>query len=167
VIDGERRFGNGRLLPAGPLREPAERLGLIDAVLVNGGAVGAGEIALAVTGRTATSLREPGRMVELGEWRGRRVHAVAGIGNPERFFRMLEGLGLSVIRHPLPDHHDYVGGELDFGDGLPVLVTEKDAVKCAGLAGPDSYAVPVEAVLPTELADRIHVALHQLPRARS
>jgi len=166
-IDGERRFGNGRLLPAGPLREPAERLGLIDVVIVNGGPTAPGEIPLVVTGRTATSLREPGRLVDLRGWQGRRVHAVAGIGNPERFFRMLEGLGLAVIRHPLPDHHDYVGGELDFGDGLPVLVTEKDAVKCAGLAGPETYAVPVEAGLPVELADRIHVALHQLPRARS
>lgn len=167
VVDGERRFGNGRLLPAGPLREPADRLGLIDAVIVNGGPTGPGEIPLTVTGRSATSLREPGRMVDLARWRGRSVHAVAGIGNPERFFRMLEGLGLIVIRHPLPDHHDYVGNELEFGDGLPVLVTEKDAVKCTGFAGPETYAVPVEASLPAELADRIHVALHQLPRARS
>jgi tetraacyldisaccharide 4'-kinase len=167
VVDGERRFGNGRLLPAGPLREPADRLGLIDAVIVNGGPTGAGEIPLSVTGRTATSLRVPGRIVDLRGWRGRQVHAVAGIGNPERFFRMLEGLGLVVIRHPLPDHHDYVGGELEFGDDLPVLVTEKDAVKCTGFAGPETYAVPVEASLPVELVDRIHVALHQLPRARS
>lgn len=167
VIDGERRFGNGRLLPAGPLREPADRLALIDAVIVNGGETGPGEIPLVVSGRVAVSLRVPGRIVELSRWRGRKVHAVAGIGNPERFFRMLEGLGLAVIRHPLPDHHHFVGGELEFGDDLPVLVTEKDAVKCAAFAGPETYAVPVEASLPSELADRIHVALHQLPRARS
>jgi tetraacyldisaccharide 4'-kinase len=167
VVDGDRRFGNGRLLPAGPLREPAERLGLIDVVIVNGGPVGPGETPLSVTGRTAVSLRDPGRMVDLRSWRGRRVHAVAGIGNPERFFRMLEGLGLEVIRHPLPDHHRFDGAELKFGDGLPVLVTEKDAVKCTSFAGPETYAVPVEAVLPSELVDRIHLALHQIPRARS
>jgi tetraacyldisaccharide 4'-kinase len=167
VIDGERRFGNGRLLPAGPLREPADRLELIDAVIVNGGPVNDGEIALSVIGETAVCLRTPGRLVNLAAWRGQRVHAVAGIGNPERFFRMLEGLGLEVIRHPLQDHHDFTGGELDFGDDLPVLVTEKDAVKCTSFASAKTYAVPVEASLPAELADGIHRALHQVPRARS
>lgn len=167
VIDGERRFGNGRLLPAGPLREPLTRLALLDAVVVNGGEPQAGELPLTVGGSQAMNLRVPGQLVALSQWRGLTVHAVAGIGNPQRFFRMLEALGINVIAHPLPDHHAYRGNELEFADQLPVLITEKDAVKCAAFANERVYVVPVEAQLPAQLADRIHNALHQLPRIRS
>lgn len=167
VIDGERRFGNGRLLPAGPLREPAERLGLIDAVLVNGGMPGDGELPLVVNGTRAINLAVPGRIVALEHWRGRAVHAVAGIGNPARFFDMLRAAGIEVMAHPLPDHHVFAGHELDFDDALDVFVTEKDAVKCAAFASQKVYAVPVEAELPPGLVDRIHASFLEAPRARS
>jgi tetraacyldisaccharide 4'-kinase len=74
------------------------------------------------------------------------VHAVAGIGNPQRFFTDLRARGLEVIEHAFPDHHALTGAELDFGDGLAVLMTEKDAVKCRDVAGPRLWYVPVEAV---------------------
>lgn len=172
VIDGTRRLGNRRLLPAGPLRDPPRRLARVDYIVVNDGAPTGGdanddaarghELAMQVRGRSAQHVLDPGRVIPLASLAGRRVHAVAGIGNPERFFSMLAGLGLEVIAHPLADHHDFSGGEIVFDDALPVLVTEKDAVKCARYAHDRLYVVPVEAELPAGFADRIHERLHAL-----
>ena len=79
---------------------------------------------------------------------GQRVHAVAGIGDPERFFAMLRDAGIAVVPHAFPDHHAYAAPDFDFGSRLPVLMTAKDAVKCAGLVDAQAFMVPVEAVLP-------------------
>jgi tetraacyldisaccharide 4'-kinase len=73
------------------------------------------------------------------------VHAVAGIGNPERFFNMLRGYGIEVVGHPLPDHARLQAADISFPDARPVLMTEKDAVKCAGFAGAQHWYVPVTA----------------------
>ncbi len=81
----------------------------------------------------------------LEAFRGRPVHAVAGIGNPQRFFADLRARGLELIEHPFPDHHALSAADLDFGDGLAVLMTEKDAVKCRQAAGPRHWYVPVAA----------------------
>jgi tetraacyldisaccharide 4'-kinase len=161
VVDGARRFGNGRLLPAGPLREPVSRLARVDFVVNNGGD-GPGEVPMRVEGTRALALGDPGRTRPLSDWRGRAVHAVAGIGNPGRFFDLLAAQGIEVRPHPLPDHHVFSSDELAFGDDLPVFVTEKDAVKCAPLAGADTWVVPVEASLPAEFADRLHTQLHAI-----
>lgn len=161
VVDGERRHGNGRLLPAGPLREPLDRLSRVDHVVANGTAL-PGEIPMRVTGSRAVSLRDPTRIVALESLRGREVHAVAGIGNPGRFFDLLRGFGIAVVAHGYPDHHDYDGRELDLPGEAPILVTEKDAVKCARFANARVHVVPVEAELPAQLADQVHAALHRL-----
>ena len=153
VIDGARRFGNGRLLPAGPLREPLARLGTVDFRVCNGGRAQADEVPMGLVGDIAVSLRDPGAHRPLSEFAGRRVHAVAGIGNPARFFAMLRDAGLDVAEHPFPDHHAYVAGDLDFGGDAPVLMTEKDAVKCRAFAAPDHWQVPVRAVLPASFFD--------------
>jgi tetraacyldisaccharide 4'-kinase len=159
VLDGARRFGNGRLLPAGPLREPVERLARVDFVVANG-TPRPGEIAMRVRGERALSLSSPGLTAPLASFAGKRVHALAGIGNPERFFAMLESGGMIVERHPLADHHQYTGAELAFDDALPVLMTEKDAVKCAALVGErEAWVVPVEAELPVAFADQVHAML--------
>jgi tetraacyldisaccharide 4'-kinase len=163
VIDGTRRLGNGRLLPAGPLRDPPRRLQRVDYIVTNGVAE-TGEIAMLVRGRAAQHVLDPGRVVPLSSFATQRVHAVAGIGNPERFFDMLESQGIEVVRHPLADHHAYDGREILFDDALAVLVTEKDAVKCARFAHERLYVVPVEAELPASFADRIHEQLHALKR---
>ncbi len=162
VIDGERRFGNGRLLPAGPLREPAQRALRVDYRVVNGGPVADGEIPMRVAAHMAVRLGDLGQPVPLENWRDRRVHAVAGIGNPERFFRMLESLGLRVDRHPWPDHHRFDGSECRFDDDAPVLVTEKDAVKLAQFVYQRVYAVPIELELPPPWIDQIQQRLFVL-----
>lgn len=140
VVDGQRLLGNGRLLPAGPLREGARRLSEVDWVLVNGGEAGQGRFPQAL----AMNLQPlgwqplgPGQEhpLEPLPWKNesRRVHAVAGIGNPERFFTTLHQLGLDVIPHAFADHWQYRACDLRFDDGLSVVMTEKDAVKCREL----------------------------------
>ncbi|MDP9009450.1 MAG: tetraacyldisaccharide 4'-kinase [Pseudomonadota bacterium] len=152
VVDGERRFGNGRLLPAGPLREAPARLRGADAVVVNGGpAVIAGHASLAgalrmrLEATSAIALRY-GTAKALSEFAGRSVHAVAAIGNPQRFFTMLQSMGINVIAHALPDHARLQIDDISFADDLPVLMTEKDAVKCGDIAGPHHWYVPVSVV---------------------
>lgn len=164
VVDGVRRFGNGRLLPAGPLREPVERATRVDHVVVNGGVAREGEVPMRIVGQRALALDGTARALALDALRGRSVHAVAGIGNPERFFAMLESFGIRVARHAWPDHHDYDGREFAFDDDLPVMVTEKDAVKCARFADARTWVVPVEAELPPVFIDRLHAQLHALAR---
>jgi tetraacyldisaccharide 4'-kinase len=156
VVDGRRGFGNGRLLPAGPLRESARRARAADILVVNGGAAGETvhgvppELAAAAPRmRLAAAAAQPlsgsGPALPLEAFRGRPVHAVAGIGHPARFFADLRALGLEVTAHAFPDHHAPSAADLDFGDDLPVLMTEKDAVKCRELAAPRLWYVPVEA----------------------
>jgi tetraacyldisaccharide 4'-kinase len=161
VIDGERRFGNARLLPAGPLREEASRARHVDFIVVNGGTPLADEFPMRLVGSRAVAIGGGPRAINLQSLAGRSVHAVAGIGNPGRFFTMLEGFGITVLAHPLPDHHRYTGGEFEFGDELPVLVTEKDAVKCAAWADARVFVVPVEAELAPAFLDQLHRALHE------
>lgn len=153
VVDGSRGFGNGRLLPQGPLREPAAALGRADIVVVNGepehaslaSALPAGTLIMHLAAQPAVRLDGRGPPCELSGFSGRRVHAVAGIGNPQRFFRELSGRGIEVIAHPFPDHHPFTAHELAFADDLPILMTEKDAVKCTPFANARLWCVPVSA----------------------
>jgi len=145
VIDGSRRFGNGWLLPAGPLREKPARLATADAVVVNGGGEALdGAFTMRLEARRARGL-VGGAVKELSEFAGSTVHAIAGIGNPGRFFNMLRSYGIEVIAHPKPDHARLQTADIEFDDEYPVLMTEKDAVKCAGIAGPRHWYVPVTA----------------------
>ena len=145
VIDAERRFGNGRLLPAGPLREPAERLEGVDAIVVNGGAAGDfGGLRMRLDAGDAVAL-SGGAVRPLSAWQGTSVHALAGIASPQRFFNMLRGRGIEVDGRPLADHAPLTASDVDFGDDRPVLMTEKDAVKCRAFAGEGHWYVPVTA----------------------
>ena len=154
VIDGARRYGNGLMLPAGPLREPVARSRRCDFRVVNLGhalattsGCGFGEWPMQLQARSALPMAG-GRARPLQSFAGMRVHAVAGSGNPQRFFDMLRGLGIGVVPHAFPDHHGYGAADLDFGNDQPVLMTEKDAVKCAAFADARCYVVPVDAELP-------------------
>lgn len=155
VIDGHRRFGNGLLLPAGPLREPRSRLKRVDAVVMHGGDAAEHEYPMQLHGETFYNLLNPETTATAGDLQGTRLHALAGIGHPERFFRHLERLGLSVERHPLPDHHQYSAADIPFADADAVLMTEKDAVKCAPFATEKCWVLRVDAQVAPALTQHI------------
>ena len=147
VIDGARRFGNGHLLPAGPLREPLDRLRSVDLRVCNGGNAEAGEYLMQLRGDEAVAL-QGGERRALVSFAAQPVHAVAAIGNPKRFFDSLRACGIEVIEHAFADHHAFSAAELDFADDRPLLMTDKDAVKCQSFAQPNWWRVPVRAELP-------------------
>ena len=162
VIDGERLLGNGLCLPAGPLREAPGRINRVDQILVNGEArepvnspVPCGSFYL-----TPADPEPVGNVLGGLAPRAGKVHAVAGIGNPGRFFKTLEKLGYEIIPHAFADHHAFTRKDIDFGDSLPVLMTAKDAVKCQPFADARHWYLPVTADLPEGTLDTI-VALVQ------
>jgi tetraacyldisaccharide 4'-kinase len=145
VVDA-RGFGNGWLFPAGPLREPVARLSEVDAVVRND-APGVDGFSMRLEGSEFVNLSDPTRAGAAAALGSMRVHAVAGIGDPPRFFAHLQALGLEVVPHAFPDHHAYLASDLAFGERLPVVMTEKDAVKCAAFAAPHFWMLPVRAAL--------------------
>jgi tetraacyldisaccharide 4'-kinase len=156
VVDGQRGLGNGALLPAGPLRESSARLREVGLVVVNGGQWrGEAQTHADMRLRIVNAVSFNGEQRVLESFKGESVHAVAGIGHPERFFAQLRAFGLEVIAHPFPDHHRFSTADLDFADELPVLMTEKDAVKCAAFAQSRHWFVPVTASLHAD--DTAHV----------
>lgn len=155
VVDGARGLGNGRLLPAGPLREPAARLGQVDAVVINGdGYRCEGDLRMRVEPLRFVNVAS-GEQRPLSGFAGRRVHAVAALGNPQRFFASLRALGIEPDEHALPDHAAPSQGQLSFGDDLPVLMTEKDAVKCGATAGARHWYLEVGVAFEGEDAARL------------
>lgn len=161
VIDGARGFGNGWLLPAGPLRESPQRLCSVDAIVINGeGNVeglppGVPRFEMRLCGRVAVHVGDAARTLDPQTLRGRRVAAVAGIGNPDRFFRHLQSLGIEFSPHPFPDHHRYVADDLRRIEADCVLMTQKDAIKCAGFRDDRLWMIPVAAEVDAALLDRI------------
>lgn len=155
VIDGARRFGNGLLLPAGPLREPVKRLDMVDAVVVNGGEAAASEYAMNLDGAQFYNLLDPARIATAAHFHVLHNHAVAGIGNPQRYFRHLESLGIAFTPHPFPDHHPYRPEDLAFADCDAILLTEKDAVKCAAFADERYWVLRVDARIDPALTAHI------------
>ncbi len=138
VVDG-RGHGNGFLQPAGPLREPRARLRSVDAVVAHGAKDVAGH-AMVLEGDKLVCLTDARDLRAAKSFAGQRMHAVAGIGDPKRFFLQLARFGIKVVPHPFPDHHPFVAGDFAFGDNDPVVMTEKDAVKCKRIAGGDTQA---------------------------
>ncbi|HFD79447.1 MAG TPA: tetraacyldisaccharide 4'-kinase [Gammaproteobacteria bacterium] len=136
--------GNGRCLPAGPLREPRSRLSGVDALIGVGDAHPQGWSMQLQTGRP-WCLQDSRQRRSLAEFCGERVHAVAGIARPQRFFEQLRQAGLEIEIHAFGDHHAFAAADLAFGDRRPVLMTEKDAVKCERFAQPHWWCVPVAA----------------------
>ena len=152
VVDGARGFGNGWLLPAGPLREAPGPVLRRATMIVSNGALCGTDVGTSDLAWSTMTL-EPGAVVQLSDgatraldtFVGTEVHAVAGIGNPERFFKMLESAGLRLRRQPRPDHAPLALADIDFGDRLPVLLTEKDAVKLPRSVRSGVWCVPVTA----------------------
>lgn len=158
VFDG-RGAGNGLLLPAGPLREPLQRLSKVSAVVWNDARAGLAQavsarfsspqFAMSLVGGDFFSLAESGCCCTVNELRGKRLYAIAGIGDPSRFFTQLEDLGLEFEAHPFPDHHHYSAPDLAFANDGVLLMTEKDAVKCARLSLGEAWVLPVAAQIST------------------
>lgn len=158
VIDSGRGFGNGWLLPVGPLRERVSRLRQVDLCLRNGDDFHVQAESLL---NAATGVPRP-----LSELAGLTVHAVAGIGHPERFFRTLRALGAHVLPHPFPDHHDFQAEDLHFDDDHPVIMTEKDWVKCRTFADEQHWYLTIGVVM-QKRAERIlsHLLTRLLPES--
>ncbi len=143
VIDSERGLGNGWPLPAGPLREPESRLGSVDAVVSNGeNSAWPDAIPMHLVGEFVVNVGT-GERLPLRSFAGAQVHGVAAIGHPQRFFNSLRAYGLRVIAHAYDDHARLDSRRLEFADALPVLMTEKDAVKCWPGIGSRFWYVPV------------------------
>jgi tetraacyldisaccharide 4'-kinase len=160
VVDGLRRFGNGRCLPAGPLREPLGRLASVDLVVCHGvprrGEFGMQLEPVALMPLLGGEARAPATL------RGQRVHCVTGIGHPERFFASVRALGARVVAHAFPDHHRFRPADLDFGDDAPIVMTEKDAVKCERFGDRRCWYLAVEAVPAPVFAQRLDALLEEL-----
>lgn len=163
VVDGRRGWGNGRCLPAGPLREPLSRLDRVDAVLVNGEPTfrpPPGAFSLILTPVGWRTLHGGDRVALRPLPFDGPVHAVAGIGNPDRFFMTLRELGVEIMAHPFSDHHAFDISDLVFDDGLPVVMTAKDGVKCRDLTLENAWVLEVDAIpdgaFQSWLAEKIH-----------
>lgn len=163
LIDAARGLGNGRCLPAGPLREPVERLAEVDAVLFNGAEADSAEGYAFRLQPTALVNVASGERVGFEHFPpGQAVHAVAGIGNPQRFFNTLEALNWRPVPHPFADHAQYSAAQLAFEPPLPLLMTEKDAVKCRAFAAADWWYLAVDAVPTQAFVDWLDGALARL-----
>ncbi len=154
VIDAARGLGNGHVIPAGPLREPRRRLKSVDVLVANGGPSSLTGYYFTLRLTRAVRLTAPAGSQPLSAFSGKQVHVVTGIGNPDRFFAALARFGIQVIPHPFADHHPFSHRDIVFDDALPVLMTEKDAVKCEGFADERHWSVPAETIL-TEATERV------------
>ena len=147
TVDGQRMFGNCRLLPAGPLREPISRLKSVNTVLIQKEVIDHNEEnSFYLNGELAINLMS-GELREFEKFSNKNVHAVAGIGNPKRFFRFIKNKGFNVIPHHFEDHKLYTSNDMFFDDELPVFMTEKDMIKCRAFDNKKLWYVPVDVVI--------------------
>ncbi|WP_438969960.1 tetraacyldisaccharide 4'-kinase [Methylophaga sp.] len=154
LVDSERRFGNKLCLPAGPLREPMSRLKAVDFVVHNGD--GSSQLyQMQLNADAWINLKDPEKRLPVNAFAEKEVHAIAGIGNPQRFFDRLCEHKIIVHPHAFVDHHAYRVQDLNFGDDLPLLMTEKDAVKCLSFAQENYWYLPVSAHIDASLLKAI------------
>jgi subfamily B ATP-binding cassette protein MsbA len=160
VIDGSRRLGNGLAFPAGPLREPKSRLKEVDFIVNNGGPTEADEILMTLNPAKFIHLNS-GKQYNVDNWpMHKQVHAVAGVGNPNRFFDLLSRLGFEFDKNPFPDHHKYNKRDLYYLDHLPILMTEKDAAKCKHFNNSKIWYLSIEAKIESQFIDRLEDKLN-------
>lgn len=162
MIDAERMYGNALLIPAGPLREGIKRTLTCDFIVATGQTVPAlSADAMTTQIGEVVSLSDEQESFALDNWQNQTLHAVAGIGHPQRFFRALREYNITVIEHVFADHAVYNKSDLQFGDHLPVLMTEKDAVKCLEFNLPNSWYVKINAFTNESLIKRIDSKLRE------
>ncbi len=162
VSDGRTGLGNGRLIPAGPLREPYGRSRNADLIVANGEPTNDADFHMEISVGDAVSVAQPGLQRSLSSFAGQEVDAVAGIGHPERFFHCLQEAGLQARCHAFPDHHEFRPRDMDFRPHRPILMTEKDAVKYKAWFPKDCWYVPVEAKLSDQFAGALDDALRRI-----
>lgn len=160
VIDGARRLGNGLAFPAGPLREPKSRLSEVDFIVNNGGPTEGDEILMTLSPAKFIHLNS-GKEYSVDKWpMHNQVHAIAGVGNPNRFFDLLLRLGFEFDKNPFPDHHKYNKRDLYFLDHLPILMTEKDAAKCKHFNNSKIWYLSIESKIESQFIDRLEEKLN-------
>lgn len=160
VIDGARRLGNGLAFPAGPLREPKSRLSEVDFIVNNGGPTEGDEILMTLSPAKFIHLNS-GKEYSVDKWpMHNQVHAIAGVGNPNRFFDLLLRLGFEFDKNPFPDHHKYNKRDLYYLDHLPILMTEKDAAKCKHFKNSKIWYLSIESKIESQFVDRLEEKLN-------
>ena len=160
VIDGARRLGNGLAFPAGPLREPKSRLSEVDFIVNNGGPTEGDEILMTLSPAKFIHLNS-GKEYSVDKWpMHNQVHAIAGVGNPNRFFDLLLRLGFEFDKNPFPDHHKYNKRDLYYLDHLPILMTEKDAAKCKHFKNSKIWYLSIESKIESQFIDKLEEKLN-------
>ena len=155
VIDGKRRFGNNLTFPAGPLRESKSRLESVDFVVNNSGPTKEGEYLMNISPSQFVHLNS-GKSYSIENWpMHNQVHAVAGLGNPGRFFDLLDKLGFDIVRHPYPDHHNFSSSDIFYLDHLPIIMTEKDASKCKDFDNNKIWYLKIDADVSNKFIDKL------------
>tara|TARA_A100001015_G_scaffold57577_1_gene63362 strand:+ start:394 stop:3162 length:2769 start_codon:yes stop_codon:yes gene_type:complete len=155
VIDGKRRFGNNLTFPAGPLRESSKRIKSVDFVINNSGPTEENEYLMNISPSKFVHLKS-GKKYSIDEWpMHNQVHAVAGLGNPGRFFDLLSKLGFDLIRHPYPDHHNFQSSDIFYLDHLPIVMTEKDAAKCKVFDNNKIWYLTIDADVNNKFIDKL------------
>jgi len=161
VIDGIHRHGNGRCLPAGPLREPVGRLKSVDMIVCNSGALH-GEFEMQYIPQKLCSVTDENNHCDIDQFRNNSIHAIAGVGNPTRFFSSLRGRGVRVIEHKFPDHYQFRAEDIFFADDFPVVMTEKDAVKCTEFASEQHWYLPINVNMTNAFEHRLTILLKDI-----
>ena len=163
VIDGSRRLGNGLTFPAGPLRESSKRLKTGNYVINNGGPTEDGEILMTLQPSKFVHLNT-GKSYDIDKWpMHNQIHAVAGLGNPGRFFDTLSQLNFYIERHPFPDHHQFEESDLEFLDHHPIIMTEKDAARCKNFGNPRIWYLTVEPKIEESFINDLESRIRSLP----
>jgi len=152
VYDAVKGFGNGALLPAGPLREPVSRLQIVDAVVSNGSVADGSlnefeSVEMQLQAADFYNLADSRIKADASAFSHHKIVAVAGIGNPARFFEQLAKMGLHFESRAFADHHVFTAEDFELIDADVILMTEKDAVKCRAFAQPNFWVLPVNAVV--------------------
>ena len=162
VIDGKRRFGNNLTFPAGPLRESKSRLKSVDFVVNNSGPTKDNEYLMNISPSKFIHLKT-GKSYLIKDWpMHKQVHAVAGLGNPGRFFDLLARLGFDITRNSFPDHHNFDKEDLTFLDHLPIIMTEKDASKCVSFDNNKIWYLTIEADVSEKFITELDLKLKSL-----
>ncbi len=162
VIDGKRRFGNNLTFPAGPLRESSKRINTVDFIVNNSGPTNEDEYLMNISPTKFVHLKS-GKSYSIENWpMHKQVHAVAGLGNPGRFFDLLDKLGFDIIRHPFPDHHNFLSSDIFYLDHLPIVMTEKDASKCKDFDNNKIWYLKIDADINNKFIDNLDKKLKSI-----